>query len=340
MTPNRRRHAPRPTPFRAGGLTARLALALLLLGLAWGARAAEVRLGPADAAGRWGPALQAASERALARAEARLGLKLDQPAKVFSLPDELAFEREVGERLDHIVAIARSEPCEIIINRPALLRESPPRQEQILTHEMSHLLVGRGLPGRLPAWLDEGLAMTVAGESDSEGDWRILLAGALDTLIPVERLMDRVALGEGKQELAYAQSREMTQFYIKQQFPETKGADPRPLIQTLTDPETGAKRIRMLWDPVFVRSLDYYWRQSHHTLWSLVMLLSGSSVLWIAISLLFLVAWWRKRRLTRGIRERFEREEHWDAEFGEGPKPWLEPPDWEPTDEDEAERRF
>lgn len=61
-----------------------------------------------------------------------------------------------------------------------------------------------------------------------------------------------------------------------------------------------------------------------------------------SITLLFLLAWWRKRRMARGIRERFEREEHWDAEFrGELPLSELGPVDeiGEGSDEEEEWRR-
>ena len=320
----------------------RIFFLLLFPFLSFAAPAASVRLSAVDEAGKWGASMHAAAERALPRAEKRLGLKLDGTVEILSLPDEFAFESYLGGHMVHIVAVARPARCQIVINRPAWFRETPAQQEQTLVHEMTHLLLGRRIKERLPAWLDEGLAMLTAEEGDFETTWRVMINGTFDTLLPVPLLMDRVAIGEGRQELAYAQSLSLTQFYIRQQFPEGKGLDPAPLVARLADPALGARRVKLLWDPVLVSSLEYHWRQSYNTVWSLILVLSGSSLLWAAITLLFLLAWWRKRRMARGIRERFEREEHWDAEFrGELPLSELGPVDeiGEGSDEEEEWRR-
>lgn len=302
----------------------RIVLCCALLLAAFSVRGAEVRLSEVDTAGKWGASMRDAAQRALPRAEARLGLKLDRAVELISLPDELTFGSYVGGNLEQVVAVARAGRCQIVINRPAWFREGPERQEQVLVHEMTHLLLGRSITGRLPAWLDEGLAMITAGEGDFDSTWRVMVNGTLDTLLPVEMLMDRVALGSGRQELAYAQSLSLTQFYLRQQFPESRRPDPAPLVARLTDPATGPRRVQLLWDPQLTASLEYHWRQSYHIIWSVLLVLSGSSLLWAGITLLFLLAWWRKRRMARAIRERFEHEEHWDAEYGGGELPVWE----------------
>lgn len=300
---------------------------------AWGAR---IDLSKVDEAGKWGPMLRESAERALPRAEARLGLTLDAPVEIISMPDELEFRREVGEPLTEIVAVARPLRRQIVINRPAWLHESPARREQTLVHEMTHLIIGRQVKGRLPAWLDEGLAMVTAEEGDGNVQWRVLSAGVLDSLIPIERLMDRVTIGSENQDLAYAESYALTCFYIQQEFPRQKTVDPGPLARRLSDPELGERWVRTLWDPILISALETRWRQTYHTVWSIIVFLSGSSFMWGMITLLFLVVVARQWRMKRLMRERFgEEEEGWvdEAEYeGEG-----EEEDWESGGEGEGD---
>ena len=311
-----------------------LFLASLALAAGMASGEASVRLSQTDAAGKWGATLQTTAEKALAQAEAGLGFKLDRTVEILSLPNSLDFERYLEASLPRVVAVARPQACQVVINRRAFFNEEPAARQQVLVHEMTHLLVGRAIKGRIPAWLDEGLAMLVAGENNIESNWRVLVAGTFDTLIPVQMLMDRVAIGEGNQDQAYAQSLSLTRFYIHQQFPDQQGFNPAPLVRLLADPDTGPRRVKLLWDPIVIASLEYQWRHSWQIIWSMIIFLSGSGFMWMAISLLFLLAWWRKRRMARAIRERFGDEEDWDAEFGEAPPTWQEPdpadPPWRP----------
>jgi hypothetical protein len=318
--------------FSAARLMALLCLALA----AWTAQAASVavELSPADAEAKWGPSLKEDAEQALGQAESRLGLKLDRPVEILSQPDTLEFEAYLGAQLPRVVAVARAERCQIVINRRAMFAEGRPRQRQVLVHEMAHLLLGRNIKGRMPAWLDEGLAMMTAGEGDFDSHWRVLVSGTLDTLIPLQLLMDRVTIGVGNQDQAYAQSLSLTRFFIRRECPGESGNDPAPLIKYLTDPERGENRVKRLWDPIAVAALDYQWRHSWHTIWAALVFLSGSTFVWMFISFLFLAAWWRKRRMARAIRERFQSEEQMDSEYGGEEYPyWLE----ENSDTDEFE---
>lgn len=315
---------------RLSRLCARLLLTAVLALAGAGARGAAVKLSATDAAGKWGPELQTLAEHARQRAEDRLGLKLNAPVEVLSLPDEFEFERYLGGSMENIVAVARPERNQIVINRRALYGQDRARREQTLVHEMTHLLLGRSLKKRLPAWLDEGLAMLTAEEHDFDSNWRVLVAGTFDTLIPIERLKEQVASGEGSQEQAYAQSLSLTRFYIRLQFPDQKGNDPAPLVKALADPARGEGRIRQLWDPQFTASLENQWRHSWQIVWAMLIFLSGSSFLWMMITLLFLAAWWRRRRLMRAMRERFGEEPEdgdpghaWETDF-EAEESWAE----------------
>lgn len=290
-----------------------------------------IELSTEEARAPWGPPLRAKARRALARAEKRLGLRLNSPVHLLSFRTTFEFEHYLESRPTHLVAVARPERAEIVVLRSAWADYDPSRQEQVLVHEMTHLILGRRIRGRLPAWLDEGLAMITAGENSFEASWRVTVAGTLGGLLPMELLEDRVALGGESQELAYAQSLSMTRLYLQLALPDQPltSRDPAPLARALADPETGPILLRRLWDPNFRSAFEIQWRRSYQTLWSWLAFLSGASFLWTIMSFLFLLAYWRKRRMARLIRERFEFEEKRDVELG------TETPPWEYEDDEE-----
>lgn len=288
------------------------------------AKQSPIRLSPADAAAAWGPEMLAKAQRALRRAEQRLGLTLDCAVQLISFRTEWEFQRYIGERPNHIVAVARPDRGEVAVLRPAWFASGEFGQEQVLAHEMAHLILGRRARGHLPPWLNEGLAMITAGEGDFDRAWRMNVAGALGGLLPLEVLQTRGIFNGPSQDLAYAQSLYVTRFYLKRALPDqkVKDDDPAPLARALADPKTGSILIERLWEPDFTRALDLQWRRSHNTVWSWLMFLSGASFLWSVISVLFLLAYWRKRRMARQVRERFAAEENRDAELGTATPPW------------------
>lgn len=304
----------------------------------------RIRLGPDDAEGKWGPQMLAKAGRALDQAEQRLGLTLNCTVRVLSFRTEWDFQRYVGERPMHVVAVARPRQCEVVILRPSWFTEGPIRQEQVLVHEMAHLIIGRRVAGALPNWLNEGLAMVTAREDDFERSWRVVLAGTLGGLLPLDDLEDSAAFTGPAQELAYSESLALTKFYLQRALPDQKVApnNPAPLARALADPQSGPVLLKRLWDPNFRIALEIQWRRSERSLWSWLAMLSGTSVLWIYITLLFLLAYWRKRRMAQLVRERFTAEENAAVEFGTEPQPWEYGVDGEGEDgagDDEDEDR-
>ncbi|HOR27349.1 MAG TPA: hypothetical protein PLG73_04930 [Candidatus Sumerlaeota bacterium] len=286
----------------------------------------RIRLHQADADAPWGPALLDSAERALEAAEARLGLRLDQTARIVSLGSEREFHEYLQSRPAHVVAVARSRRNEIVIHREAFFRQTPVEQQRTLVHEMVHLILGRRVRGELPGWLNEGLAMLVAGEGNYRSAWRVQVAGAFGALIPLEQLESQVAIGSELQELAYAQSLSVTRFYLERSWPESTGGpgglNPAPLARELADPLEGPRLLTRLWDVHFRRSLEAQWRRDHRNVWTWIAFLSGSGFIWLFAGVLFLLAYWRKRRFARQKREMFAAEEERDRELSLDIPPW------------------
>ena len=82
--------------------------------------------------------------------------------------------------------------------------------EQVLDHELVHILVGRAFaPNRPPAWLQEGYAQVFAGQQGPETTRTILRGGSMGGLIPFSSLMRGFPPDPVQADLAYAQSADL-----------------------------------------------------------------------------------------------------------------------------------
>lgn len=300
-----------------------------------------ILLSPSDRAEPWGDRLLEQARRARQQAEKRLGVTLDGPVHLITKRNTYEFQRYLDSRPTHVVAVARPHFSEVVIHRPSWIAQNAHEQFQTLVHEMTHLILGRQIRGRLPTWLSEGLAMITAEEVTYSNRWRVVSAGTFGSLLPIERLNYDVLFGGELQRLAYAQSLSMTRFLLQRSFPgsDPRGRDPSELVARLADPRTGRKMLDQLWDPQFQHALEYQWRASQQTVWSWLGVLSGASVFWAFCSALLLLAYWRKRRMSRLKREAFAQQEARDAELGLEPPPWEYEGDLEEWLEEEEEYR-
>ncbi|MCE5228170.1 hypothetical protein LLG95_01055 [bacterium] len=275
----------------------------------------EVNLAPGDANAAWAGTLRNLTAKARILAEKRSGLTLSGPLNVISLPNEREFQRYLNARLNQVVAVARPARSEIVILRPALFAESPADQEQTLTHEITHMLIAQHVQGPLPAWLEEGLCMIVAGQEGLGYSWRMTMAGSLGGTLPLGELERSLLYGGDLQALAYAQGLSLTRFYIRTTLEQygRRGDSPATILQMLSDPDMGPRLLNQLLEPIWLAGFEARWRREHRSVWNWIAIVSGASVLWLVISFLFLLAYWRKRRMSRLKREAFED----DAEYYE-----------------------
>ncbi len=122
----------------------------------------EIMLGPDDAKAAWAETLRTLAARARARAEKRSGQGLAGPVTVLSLPNDSSSAlsprgRRARGRRRAARAAPHRDPAAVFFAQSPASRNRP-------THEMAHLIIAERVPGRLPAWLEEGLCMTIAGQ--------------------------------------------------------------------------------------------------------------------------------------------------------------------------------
>ncbi len=183
--------------------------------------------------------------------------------------------------------------------------------QKTFLHEYAHVGLHRAAPGaRLPRWFQEGYAMYRAGEWNfqrSAALGRGVLSGRLYSL---EALTERFP-GEGDDvELAYAQSIDFVGFLLSRYgAPAFASA-----LLRLARGEPFLSGLEEAYDkPLLV--LEDEWRADLKSRFTWFSVLATTSVVWIAGSLLFVLAYLRRRRARRRAMEAMED----DLEWGEPP---------------------
>jgi hypothetical protein len=172
------------------------------------------------------------------------------------------------------------------------------RARDTFVHELAHVYLDAAVAGRsVPRWFHEGFAMLVADERVEDRLMSALGAAATDAFLPLADLVDRFPDGEAEVRLAYAQSMLFVRFLQR----ESGGTGIASLLATL--------RAGMPFDLAFVQVFGDVpeaaferFRASLDRWDGLVVFLTSAAVLWVAILLLFL--WVYRRKRARAARKR------------------------------------
>jgi hypothetical protein len=176
---------------------------------------------------------------------------------------------------------------------------------ELVRHEAAHVLIDRAGGGAaLPRWFHEGLAMT------AEGSWRMADRSrlAMAMLRSREPSVDELTalFGGDEQRIAWAYA--VSGALVRDLLRHSDGQAIAELLENV--------RMGMEFDQAFLASfretpassLANFWRRS--ALWyRWLPFLTSSSVLWIAVTLLALLAVRRRRERDRKIREMWDAEE-------------------------------
>jgi hypothetical protein len=303
--------------------------ALLLLVQAWVAIAAHA--GQADAQPFEPPPLEITVSPGLERLAARL--RAHDAARLLGVMRVVGLREGGGPIHVRLAAefepVARSTPGWIVgVARPALdtvillpertLAYPDDSLEDVLDHEVAHVLIHRASGGRrVPRWFDEGLAMTaerVWGIEDRARMALELIRGSRVTLGDLDPLFHST---RGDATRAYALSGAFVRYLFDRHGP-TVGA--RILGEMSRGTSFGRAFLLVTGHALVSAEADFRGRRVLWSRW--VPFLTSSVALWIGITLLALLAILLRRARSAAMRRR------WDALDADPDRLENDPPRW------------
>lgn len=163
--------------------------------------------------------------------------------------------------------------------------------EKVLAHEVSHISLGRLAPGGFPRWFLEGMATYHADEWDFARSTTLASAVVGKDIIPLDDLNHGWPVAPADVNTAYAQSIDFVSWMFREHGPDAiptvvseviDGARFGDALQTATGLE--------LW------KLEKQWVESMRLRYTWVPAITSTGFIWGLTSLLFAVAFVRKRR--------------------------------------------
>lgn len=278
--------------------------------------------------------LVAAGSRQLPELSARLGLPVGAPVEVYVAPTEQAFRTlQPGATPDWADGTAWPRQGLVFLRSPAIRSGTAAPLEQVLMHELAHVLVGRAFvkppgergPGDPPRWLQEGVALYLAGEvtADRQELLRRQLPGALLSFAQLDEGFPDDPLTA---QLAYAQSGDLIGMIAAERGEAAIGV----LIRELAAGEPMPVALRRATGESPVR-LEDRWRARWSDPWQKIPSL-GELALYAAGIGAMGIALWRLRRRQARILARWEQEEALEARYlqsrGSQKQSWEQP--WDP----------
>lgn len=241
--------------------------------------------------GKAGAFLSSASDQIARDRSESLGLALLKKIDVFLVP---AFDdfKKVHPDAGHIPtwAVGVAYPSKSII---VILRKNHVDLIKTFSHELNHILLGQAFNGRenVPRWLDEGLAMIQADEWSLSRLSTMTSAVLTGSLIPMDRLAESFPAEQWNAELAYCQSFYFISF-LKGRFGEGSFKTFIQEYSKYKDFQNSIKRTyHISWDQMEKLWLDYLKLR-----FSWIPLITSTSTLWFVATIIFLIAYVRKKR--------------------------------------------
>jgi hypothetical protein len=193
--------------------------------------------------------------------------------------------------------------------------------EELLQHEVAHVMVARAAGGgEVPRWLHEGIAMTAGGAWGLEDSGRFGLSVARQGEVPLASLPQLFSRGGAATARAYAVSGGFVRFLLRRHGQQVTGEILAGVAAGLPFEEA----FRRAAGESLAAAEEAFWRRQ--TFWHRWLpLLTSSTVLWIAVTLLALWAIRRRRRRDAEVAARWESEDARAAAAAAAPAEVEEP---------------
>lgn len=219
-------------------------------------------------------------------------------------------------------AVAVYENDRIIIRQEGVVAAPDGRFFNILEHELAHAVLDDmfgGAKGKLPRWLNEGLAVTISGDWESPAQWdrrKVILRSAIKKGCgySFDEISEGFPRGSWLAEVAYAQSADFTQFLLK------KGGWKRmsALLKRLAAGESIESASRNIYGGDFTEIAEEWYAYAGRPGGSEILmhfLINIDFYLWIGMIILVLVGGavvLRRRRKSAEPSDEYDPEDDWD----------------------------
>lgn len=182
---------------------------------------------------------------------------------------------------------------------------------ELLRHEVAHVLIARAAAGReIPRWFNEGVATLAADVWRLSDRSRFSLSILFRGESPIAELDSRFQGGRREIGAAYA----LASAFVRDIALRYRDGAPAEILALVS--------VGLPFEQAFLRATGRtlaqaeasFWRR--HSFWYRWFPIISSSISgWTLITLLFLLATWRKRRRTAQLEEQWQEEERWLSEL-------------------------
>jgi hypothetical protein len=244
-------------------------------------------------------------------AKARLQKQWPRPLSVKTIrmiwyDTKIQFEKAAGQRSDGILALADKQQDVVLLNGPELRRAGSDAIETTLHHELVHINLARVGIDRLPRWLEEGLAMRLAGQYRWSDAWQASADRLFGTLESSEALWGDWNGSQESLSRAYRQAASLTDFFLRERFPQD---GEEGLLSLLFSPGHGDAMLDELWTPYGRAMLYMQWTKQGGKLGAWVSFLAGPTMLFGGVGVVLLtLAFIVKRRRAMSIERAWQDE--------------------------------
>lgn len=259
------------------------------------------------------------AERSLGELQRDLGGAATRPVTIVIL--DRAGGGEAGAPSDLPAWFAGAAlPAEgtIWLKTSSALKQGPADLPRTLTHELAHIYLRWRTGGRrIPRWLDEGMAMRQAGEYDLGHRFDLTLAAVTGDLMPLAELEHSFPVQEQRARVAYAEGSSFLGYLDR--------IGGEGSARRLLDGIAAGPNFDEAFSRVYGRKLataEDEWRRTLTRVSRWLAAIGGGTSIWTFMSLLFILAYWVKRRSARRLLEEMDAEET----PGEASVPPEEPP--------------
>ena len=182
------------------------------------------------------------------------------------------------------------------LNMIVLLKNTRNDILKTFEHEMCHILLGQAFgPGhQVPRWLNEGMAVIVAGEWSVQRLSTMTMAVLSGNVLPMEDITHAFPRDERRAELAYCQSFYFISF-LKSRFGDDE-------FRTFLNIYSVGKDFKLaLWKTYYLRwdEIEELWLEYLKVRFSWIPILFSTGTLWFLASLVFIWGYIHKKRKAR-----------------------------------------